>query len=255
MTTCEATARTLVSPCWSTRSPSVRPMPTTTPRWLSRRSSPMPGNGPELRVITWRVNVNTQAISGLMDSGPLKVEKMPAAGRRAGHLPSNGRRFRRQLHRRHRRNGVAIRGRCRRRPSAQHGRRGSRASDFDGDAFSLDADQVATAPLGPTSYVAAIEEGGKVALTTWERRVEGCFFTLCTYEPYMVGHSHDDGNPIQKGVAIPEPVLGHAYEISATTATISAARLPSAISMATATTTSRLVLPMKRWTARRTPGP
>jgi hypothetical protein len=55
----------------------------------------------------------------------------------------------------------------------------------------------------------------RILVTAWERRVEGCFFTLCSFEPYMVGHSHDDGNPIQKGVAIPEPVLGHAYEISA----------------------------------------
>ncbi len=172
------------------------------------------GNGPELRVITWRVNVNTQAISELMDSGPLKVEKLPAAGTELGifhqtagvfvvnYIAGTGEMVSQYV-------GVADGGQVVNMGAGESGR------DFDGTAFSLDAAQVAAAPLGPTSYVAAIEEGGQVALTTWERRVEGCFFTLCSFEPYMVGHSHDDGNPIQKGVAIPEPVLGHAYEISA----------------------------------------
>jgi hypothetical protein len=50
---------------------------------------------------------------------------------------------------------------------------GESGKDFDGDAFSLYGNQVAGAPLGPTSYVAAVEENGEVALTTWERRVEG----------------------------------------------------------------------------------
>ena len=170
---------------------------------------------PELRIITWQVNIDTQEVVGLMDSGPLDVAQLPAADgelsifhQTAGvfvvnYLTESGEMVSRYV-------GVTSLGQVLDLGGGESGQ------DFDGDALSLYTEQLATAALGPSSYVAAIETDGKVELTTWERRFEGSNLFIPTYEPYLVGHSEDDENPIEKGVAIPDPVLGHAYAPTAT---------------------------------------
>jgi hypothetical protein len=166
----------------------------------------------QLRIVTWRVNVDTQEVQGLADSGPLDVD-LPASGSELGivhqtagifvvnYTNASGNLVSRYV-------GVADNG------LVLDAGGGASGNDFQGGSYSQAADASATAPLGNTSYVAAVEENGEVALTVWERRVEGCFFLLCSYEPYLVGQNDDDASPQKPGITIPEPDLSHAYEAS-----------------------------------------
>jgi hypothetical protein len=164
----------------------------------------------ELRVVTWRVNVATQEVEGLADSGPLDVD-LPTSGSELGivhqtagiflinYTNSSGDLVSRYV-------GVADNG------LVLDAGGGSSGNNFQGGAYDLPAEASAFAALGNTSYVAAVEQDGEVDLAVWERRIEGCFFFLCSYEPYLLGHNENDLSPQKVGITIPEPVLEHAYE-------------------------------------------
>lgn len=171
--------------------------------------------GAHLRVITWQVDVDTEEIQGLADSGPMELTDPPAVDgelsiehQTAGvfilsYTTADGRPATRFV-------GVTDDG------QVIDSGGGAPGNDYQGGPLSMSADALAIAPLGPSSHVAMMQENGAVEMAVWERHLEGCFFFLCDHEPYLVGHSSDDGNPAAKGISLPDPPLAHAYEKSST---------------------------------------
>jgi hypothetical protein len=170
-------------------------------------------SGVHLRVVTWQVDVDSQSIQGLDDSGPLDVGDVPADGgglsvhhSTAGVYVVNYTNISGNLVTRY--IGVADNG------TVLDVGGGASGNAFQGSSMSIAAEQFSAASLNSNTSVALTENAGQLELSVWERRVEGCFFLLCTHEPYQVGSSLDDARPDDKGIAIPQPELTHAYATS-----------------------------------------
>jgi D-alanyl-D-alanine carboxypeptidase len=169
--------------------------------------------GVHLRIVTWNVDVDTHSIQGLHDSGPLDIGEVPADGSgltihhsTAGMYVVNYTNVSGELVTRY--FGVFDSG------QVLDAGGGDSGNSVQGDSLSLPADRLSAAPLNSEASVALTADAGQLQMTVWDRRVEGCFFLLCTYEPYQVGTSDDDERPNSKGIAIPAPELTHAYATS-----------------------------------------
>ncbi|MCA9214431.1 MAG: FG-GAP repeat protein [Planctomycetales bacterium] len=167
----------------------------------------------ELRVVSWRVSHNSNDVQGLKFSDPLDVSYLPADGgglsihhSTAGIFEINFKDTSDRLVTRYiavTDDGLIL--------DAGGGNSGK---SFRGTNNSYYGDEFATVRLNSQSFIAVNQQDESIEATVWERRVEGCFFFLCSFEPYELGNSENDERSTLPGISFDEPNLTHAYGTS-----------------------------------------
>ncbi|MCP4193791.1 MAG: LEPR-XLL domain-containing protein [Planctomycetaceae bacterium] len=169
-----------------------------------------PGGQLELRVVTWRVNEQTQQIQGLYASDPFDVTGLSDSQSELSihhtgfsnytiNLKNNSNRVVTRYV------SVGDEGQVFDAGGGASGR------DYQGGFTSDWTDNLAAAPLNADASVAFTDLNGKQELTVWERRTDECFLFICKVAPYRLGSSDDDQNPNHPGITIDAPNLTHAY--------------------------------------------
>ena len=172
-----------------------------------------PGGQLELRVVTWRVNEQTQQIQGLNASDPLDVTGLSDSQSELSihhtgfsnytiNLKNTfGRVVTRYI-------SVGDEG------QVFDAGGGASGNGYQGGLVVDLTDNLAAASLNGDASVAFTDSNGKLELTVWERRTDECFLFICTVDPYRLGSSDDDQNPNHPGITIDAPNLTHAYQPS-----------------------------------------
>ena len=165
----------------------------------------------ELRVVTWRVNQQTQQIEGLHVSDPLDVtglretqSELSIHHTGLSHYTINFKNTSNRIVNRY--VFVGDEGQVLDAGGGASGQRYQGGSAFESTS------NLATAPLNADASVALTDLNDDLKLTVWERRTDECFLFLCTFDPYRLGSSDNDQNPNHPGITIDGPNLTHAYE-------------------------------------------